>query len=313
MPLTEIYCAAPKHRRSDTKFKVTIPTCLDCAHTRENDCHFTYELLASMYATVQDRGSRISTTTLTSKCMRSEFFKRTEEYAEKPESIWASFRGTMYHGQLEKFAAPGSIEEARYGLITDQGPLTGSPDLLDVRMGILYDYKVTKEVPRFNYPWEDHVAQMNVNRWLVDNAWWVEYKGEYFLLDVSRETQVLEHIDGFVNTNVRENVTRFRPTIWNELVLVYMDDKGPKPIACTRSIDVAKADGNGTKKQRVPDIWGEERVTEYITTRYAAAKDALEAGNMPPIPEAFAGWTHPLCAYCPKQKECIDAFYKEGI
>jgi len=311
MPLTEILCASPKYRRSESGFKVTLGACLDCAHTRENDCHFTYELLSSMYATVQDRGSRISTTTLTAKCMRSEFLKRTEEYAEKPESIWASFRGTMYHGQLEKFAAPGSIEEARYGLITEHGPLTGSPDLLDVRMGILYDYKVTKEVPRFNYPWDDHISQMNINRWLVDNSWWVEYHGEYFLLDPSKEQQVLEHLDAFVNTNTRENIAKFRPAMWNELVVVYMDDKGPKPIACTKSIDVPKVDGSGTKKQRVPDIWSDDYASKFILDRYVKAKDALEAGNLPAIPEAFTGWNHPLCGFCPKKQECINLYFKE--
>lgn len=308
MPLTEIFCASPRYRRSHTDVPVTLNACLECAHTRENDCHFTYELLSSMFATQQDRGARISTTTLTSKCLRSEFLKRTLPFAEQPEKMWASFRGTMYHGQLEKHSAPGSIEEPRYHVGTEHGHLSGSPDLVDIRMGILYDYKVTKEVPKFSYPWEDHVAQNNVNRWLVDNGWWVEYRGEFFLLDAAREKEALAFCserDEFLNTNVRQNVAKFRPVMWNELVVVYMDDRGPKPIACTKSIDVPKVSGGGTKKQRVPDIWADIDVESYISTRYLAAKTALEGNELPEIPAAFEGWQHPLCGFCPKKTECI--------
>lgn len=310
MPLTEIYCASPRYRRSDEKFNVKLNDCLDCAHTRENDCHFTYELLSSMFATQQDRGARITTTTLTAKCIRSEYLKRTSEYAEKPESMWASFRGTMYHGQLELFAAPGSIEEARYHADLQQGHLSGSPDLVDVRMGVLYDYKMTKEVPRFNYPWDDHVAQLNVNRWLVDNASWVEYRDAVFLLDASAEAAAKKWIDAnginkWLDVDVRKNVATFRPTMWNELIVLYMDDKGPKPITCTKSIDVPTVKGNGTKKQRVPDIWDDTKVMSYINEKYAIAKRALVDGVLPEIPAAFKNWDHPLCNFCPKRDVCV--------
>jgi hypothetical protein len=313
MPLTEILCAAPKYRRNNEDFPVKINDCLDCAHTRENSCHFTYELLSSMFAQQQDRGVRISTTTLTAKCIRSEYFKRLEDYAEKPEKLWAAFRGTMYHGQLEQHAAPGSIEEARYHAETDYGHLSGSPDLVDIRMGVLYDYKVTKEVPKFSYPWEDHVAQLNVNRWLVDNADWVEWRGQAYLLNQDREQHVLEQIgEGFLNTNVRKNLALFRPVQWNELVVIYMDDKGPKPITCTKSVEVSKVGGDGTKKQRVPDIWDDKKSLAYINDKYLLAKKAFYGDAVPAIPDNFIGWEHPLCGFCPKKKECISEHF-EGI
>lgn len=314
MPLTEILCAAPKYRRAHIDHPVAVQDCLDCAHSRENTCHFTYELLSSMYAQVQDRGERITTTTLTSKCLRSEYLKRLKPYSEKPEKMWASFRGTMYHGQLELHAAPGSVEEARYHVVIDGlGHLSGSPDLVDIRYGTLYDYKVTKEVPKFSYPWEDHVAQLNVNRWLVDNAWWVEHQGGLYLLDASKEDELWNFANetnpALVSTDVRENITRFRPVVWNGLIVVYMDDRGPKPIECTTSIDVPKSSGEGTKKRRVPDIWSNEKVEDFIYDRYREAADALRGKELPPIKEAFLGWAHPLCDFCPKKMECISLYF----
>lgn len=314
--MTEILCASPKYRRKHIDHPVSLQACLDCAHTRENDCHFTYELLSSMFAQQQDRGENISTTTLTSKCLRSEYLKRLEPFAEQPEKMWASFRGTMYHGQLELHAAPGAIEEPRYHVyIEGLGHLSGSPDLLDVRMGTLYDYKVTKEVPKFSYPWEDHVAQNNVNRWLVDHGQWVQYQEGVYLLDSTAEEAFWKFANDkdipVVGADVRENITRFRPVMWNGLYIVYMDDKGPKPIECTKSVQVPKAGGQGTKSQRVPDIWSDTQAEAYITERYMAADQALRGHELPDIPPAFEGWAHPLCAFCSKKTDCITRYFAD--
>ena len=295
MPLTHVYCAAPKHRKGGVKHAVSLDDCLGCAASRHNTCQFTYELLSSMFAQVQDRGDRISTTTLTSKCKRQLALTRSVDYAEEPEKMWPSFRGTMYHGQLELHAAPGAIEEARFHVDLDGlGPLSGSPDLVDVSQGILYDYKTTKEVPRFNYVWGDHVEQLNVNRWLVDHAHKATYQHQEYDL---------------TSPEVRK---MFVPEHWNDLIIVYIDDRGPKPISATRSEDVPKADGKGTKKVRVLDLWNNEKAENWIREKYAEAQFALDGsweGGLPPVPDHMAGWDHPLCGWCPKKVECIDLHY----
>jgi hypothetical protein len=303
MPLTHINCAAPRYRRSDTKHQVSLHDCLDCAASRQNECHFTYELLSSMYSQEQAR-DYISTTTLTSKCLRSQFLQRGTDYAEDPERLWARFRGTLLHGQLEQHAAPASIEEARYHVdLPGLGHLSGSPDLLDTRMGILYDYKVTRENPKFSYPWGDHVEQMNVNRWLIDHASDVEYQGKMFPLRRAGATADAEQL--------RVNRSRFVPVVWNALVVVYIDDKGPKPLECTRSADVPKKDGKGTKRVRVPDIWPDEQAERFIRERYTKAQEALEGGALPPIPDNMTGWDHPLCGFCAKRPECITLHFEQ--
>lgn len=247
-----------------------------------------------MYSEVQDRGDRISTTALTGKCDRQLYLTRMEDYSEDPEKLWAPFRGTMIHSHLEAHAAPGTIEEPRYHVHLDGlGDLSGSPDVLDVRMGVLYDYKRTKEVPRFNYPWKDHVNQMNVNRWLVDHADYVEYRGKQWDLRLSRE-----------------NRARFRPTVWNDLVVVYIDDKGPKPLSCTKSVQVPKKDGKGTKAARVLDLWSDEEAEAWIRQRWTEVKSALAGESLPPVPDYMAGWEHPLCGFCPKKRECIELHYE---
>lgn len=289
MPLAGIRCAAPKYKSRDAIHEVSVQECLDCAASRTNDCSYTYEILKLMYDNVQDREANISTTTLTSKCLRSEFLKRAEDYTESPDKMWASFRGTMLHGQLEGAARPKSIAEARFHVdIPGLGHLSGSPDLLDVAEGILYDYKTCKEVPRFNYPWGDHKDQCNVNRWLVDHADYVEWQGKEWEPEM------------------------FRPVEWQALVLVYIDNNGVKPLDVTKSEKVPTVDGKGTKSVRVPDIWSDDEALEWITERYVAVQGAFHHGQLPDIPEDFQGWEHPLCGFCPKRKECTEAYYRDN-
>ncbi|MGZ4522052.1 MAG: hypothetical protein ACXVXO_01370, partial [Mycobacteriaceae bacterium] len=89
-----------------------------------------------------------------------------------------------------------------------------------------------------------------------------------------------------------------------EIIVVYMDDKGSKPLRCTTSIDVPKVSGEGTKKAVVADIWTDEAVEELIDVRFPAAYDALTEGNIPPPPEGWELQSHVLCGYCAVRKEC---------
>lgn len=251
--------------------------------TRDASLRYTPELYSAIIATRQER-NYISTTTLTSKCLRQKALQQDEEYYEDIDKMWAAFRGTMFHGQLEQHADDASFEEARFFVTLTNGlVLSGSPDLIDVERGILYDYKFTKEVPRWNTPWPDHGEQCNVNRWLVDHAESVVWRGVSY---------------------TGKDVERFRPQEWEDLVLVYMDDRGPKPLRVTKSIDIPKVDGTGTKKARVSDIWSDEQAEEFIYARYAAANDALNLGNLPPAPAGWEYQSHVLCGYCPVRKHC---------
>lgn len=290
-------------------------TVLEHAAQRDNP-RFPYELLRAMLNEVQDRGRRISVTTvLSGKCLRSEVLKRTRPYTDDPAKLYASFRGTMFHGRLEQTAHPDAIPEARFHKHLDGlGWFSGSPDLVDPVRGYLYDYKFTGENPRFDYPWGDHKEQVQMNRWLVDHCDYVETAdGEAYPVTEAGCMALGEEYDEGKCKAVAE---RFRPYDWQALVVVYMDDKGPKPIACTRSIEIPqKGDPTRTKKVRVPDIWEDERVEELIRENYLPAQQALDPDctELPPIPPDYESWKHPLCNYCPVKADCVREYIEEQV
>jgi hypothetical protein len=262
-------------------------------------------------------GSRISTTVLTQKCLRQLVWERQTDTTTSFEKLWATFRGTQFHGQLEPHAAPDEYAEARF-FIEDLGTrlpevrkalprkdrsFSGSPDLVAPHLGILYGYKRTKEVPRFNYQWADHTAQLNINRWLVDYA-------DYVTIAVPpvdlRGFQAPE-ADGKYrfDLSVAEVRAAFVPVEWQELIIVYADDKGPKPIVATESTRV-RAQNGGWKNARVPEVWDDEKTEAYISEKYVAARMALVDG-IAPIPKGWEHQSHVLCGYCPVRLLCASA------
>jgi hypothetical protein len=314
MPLAELVCHCHQCNGRESHPPEVV---IDHARQRGND-KYTAELLRSMLAQQQNRGERISTTTLTSKCLRSEVLQRTTPYTADPDKLYAAFRGTLWHGQLEQFAdsSEGAIAEARFHVIDlfGLGPFSGSPDLVDVAAGTLYDYKFNKENPRWEKAWDEHIAQVNINRWLVDHADYVEWKDEdaavpfdYALTDAGAE-----YLHAF-QSEVRPNRERFVPVDWQGLYLVYMDDKGPKQILCTKSIQIPKKDGNGTKAARVADIWSDDRVEEYMHERYVRAKEALVEYVLPDPGPGFETFNHPLCGFCPVKGDCLDRYIESQV
>lgn len=277
---------------------------LDFLATRPGRTQWTYELAKSIMDQQQDRKDRISTTSLTAKCLRSNAMERALPFTNALEKMYAAFRGTLYHGQLEQYYAPGCIAEARYHATLPNGdPLSGSPDLVDISRGVLYDYKTSKSVPRFDRVWEDHALQLQINRWLVDNAHTVDFEGKSYTLVGNSKA-------------AKANRARFVPIDWQELAIVYLDMDGPKTIPVWKSIIVPTKDGKGTKKARVADIWTDEQALEVIEERYETTKEAMkfvtaarEDGNidlglLPPIPPGFTHQSHVLCNYCPVRVEC---------
>lgn len=253
---------------------------------------WTYELLAALLDVQQDRGDRISTTTLTTKCPRSEWLQRKEPFTVNPYDLWPAFWGTMFHGRLEWNAHPRNIAEARYyAVLSGLGLITGSPDLVDPYRGVLYDYKTNKENPRYAKPWPDHVLQVQINRWIVDHAHQVEYDGQFFDLTDAQTSETfrpMPHIQGG----------------WEKLVLVYMDQKGPLPLTVTRSEEAIGTTTGRPKKVRVPDIWSDDVVEGHIRRLYSERQYQLEGNHLPHIPPGFEQQEHVLCGYCPVRKRC---------
>lgn len=301
---------------------------------------WTWELLAAVLHSQtlhpsNEDPTRISATVLTSKCLRQLTLERYETYTIDPSKLYKMFRGTQFHGQLEEMAHRNAYAEARFyvhdlgtklpavleALPDDDRSFSGAPDLVRPKQGILYDYKRTGQVPRFNYPWQDHVAQLNINRWLVDHsdtvrlmetrpAFLQNVAGNGYAGDDGLDAGLitLEWLGAEVWTTwdmTHEDVrARFVPYEWQELIVVYVDDDGPKPLKCTESIRIPAKKG-GTKPARVPVVWDDERAERYISERYIAARHALNA-RLAPIPSGWEFQSHILCQHCPVRRLCAE-------
>lgn len=235
----------------------------------------------------------ISTTSLTSKCLRSEGLKRTTGYTDSVEGLWAAWRGTAMHASLEHAAQdlPGVVAEARFHTDVSKflkrrkkAPFSGSPDIVDVDKGEVNDWKFTREgkAPRYGSPWQEHVEQAQLNRWLVDHATKVEWNGE-------------EYLPPFV--------ANFRPVDWTALRVTYLDDRGVTPITITESIQIPKVGGVGTKAARVVDVWSDDKVEDLIRDRYPKV-EAAHGGDIPLPPDGWQNQSHILCGFCPVRAEC---------
>lgn len=303
------YCRSCKGEQAQP-----VQVTLDHAAKRDGG-RYPYEFLKAMLGTVQDRDYISTTTVLSGKCLRSEVLKRTRPYTDDPKKLYAAFRGTMFHGQLEKHAHPGAIEEPRFHkYLEGLGWFSGSPDLVDPKGGWVDDYKSTREVPVFDYPWGDHKEQGQINRWLVDNCDYYEYRKEkYATTDVGAM-----HLHGACldAEDYRENIARVRPYDWQGIRVIYMDNDKVKPILVSKSIDIPqKGDPKKTKKAKVADIWEDERVEALVRANYAKAVDALNPDNdkLPDIPEAYKSWKHPLCNYCAVKDACVEEYIESEV
>lgn len=289
MPLTHVVLDNEKYTLEEARTHIAV---------RDPRQRYTPELLDAILATRQER-DYLSTTSLTAKCLRQQSIQRQYDYAEDIDGMWAAFRGTMFHGQLEKHVAEGALEEARLFVTIDGIEFSGSPDLWDPNIGVLYDYKFCKEVPRWSKPWGDHVEQLNINRWLVDHCKRMEWRGEEYFPHPLNPDYFIREEGKFVKS------VRVRPVDWQELVVVYMDDKGVKPIRCTKSIQIPKVSGEGTKAAVVADVWDDEKVEALIAERFPLAYDALTLGHIPAAPEGWEHAGHILCSYCAVRSECL--------
>jgi hypothetical protein len=267
---------------------------LEYLRSRPSGVPWTYEMAQAMLGSYQER-DYISTTSLTAKCLRQAALQRREPYDTELESMWAAFRGTCFHGRLESAAdLDVTKEEARFHVDLRKvlgrkkaAPFSGSPDLVDVKHGLLWDWKFVKDgkAPRYGSPWTDHIEQAQINRWLVDHFDFVEYRGEKLPAD--------------------EVAADFRPMDWQGLMVSYCDDRGVTTVTITRGEKVPTQTG-GTKTVRVPDVWPDERVEDLIRERYPDAESAFGTGPVPTPPPGWELTSHVLCGYCPVRKQCLE-------
>lgn len=225
------------------------------------ESHWTYEMANAALLGVQDRGDMISTTMLTTGCVRGEILKRKEEYVGDLNELWAALRGTLMHRTLELSALPGTINEVRFFTTVDGIEISGQPDQLTPKA--LIDYKVPADqssIP-MQYLYKNQTEQLMINAYICRHA--------------ERWTP-----DDDLPFDPREELPE-------SVGIVFIGPKRPKVMVYKRSETVIGANGK-EKKVRVPTIWGDDEVLSVVRPRLHLIQSALE--SYPEMPEP---WTDP--------------------
>lgn len=235
---------------------------------------WNYELVKGIVDSHQERGARLSVTTLTGGCMRGTLLERKEDYIGSLDSAYAAFRGTMVHAMLERYARTGSLAEWRFYGEVDGIEISGSPDL--ITYDTVWDWKTTENPPTFNYMWPNHRDQLQYNRFLFNNC------KKWDAPDGAPSSPVLDPYN----------------TVIQHLSIVYLGPKGPKVLECE------KKDPNGSR-YNVPDVWTDTEVLDSLRPRVEAWDLAWNSyPNWPAGLENALGWQGPADWRCPGPPLC---------
>lgn len=163
MPVVGFECAA--RRKRDNRGKVGFAGCLSCAETNTDRCHYSYPILNGIIENLQDR-DYISVTSLLG-CLRNTYLSMTYDYFASPDDLYHMFRGSISHLITEKYSHPDAIVEETFTKEHDGIEVSGTPDVIIPDQELIRDFKTTKSVPFFKYPYSNHTMQLNLYRWLV--------------------------------------------------------------------------------------------------------------------------------------------------
>jgi hypothetical protein len=145
---------------------------LQLAKDRHEAFPYPYPLLKGIVDAVQNRGDYISATSVL-HCLRADYLKRKENYYSTVESMYPSFRGTLFHGLLEKNAPDNARIEEKVKRTYKGIEIGGTFDSLlcfpdaDEKKYIIQDWKTTENLPKYDSPYSSHLVQVNLYRWLL--------------------------------------------------------------------------------------------------------------------------------------------------
>jgi len=152
----------------DTDENVSFDKCVECALTYENNCNFTADILKGIIEEVTDTREGISVTKLLG-CPRATYLINRHDVYVSPEKLYWAFRGVLGHAVIEKYKADkDAITEKRFSRKIKKMTISGKPDIIIPKHGLIRDYKTTKEVPYYNKVYSNHEAQLNLYRWLIN-------------------------------------------------------------------------------------------------------------------------------------------------
>jgi hypothetical protein len=190
--------------------------CIQCHETFDKrNCHAPVELLRSMKNNKITRArAGWSASTLLS-CPRSVALLENNDYYEPLHTGWNKARGTYLHAMLEAEMEEDEnvIAEVRVEKYHDGIRITGKPDKVYKKQGVIIDYKSKYRLP--TKPDPNHEAQMNIYAWLL--------RGGRLLYDDGREEDCdIRIVKGGMlyitwNTPEGEQFLKMGYPIWNDV------------------------------------------------------------------------------------------------
>jgi len=153
---------------------ISFKDCLECAKSLDNPCGITYEIINGIISQIvgnEHTPDMINTTAIEpSGCVRKEFLQRTNDFYSSLTDLYFMFRGTIAHKIFEEYAHPNAIIEKGYVRTVAGIKVTGKPDLILPKEGILKDWKTTSSIfyiDKNSQAYENHIEQLNIYRWIL--------------------------------------------------------------------------------------------------------------------------------------------------
>ena len=173
--------------RCQHKGNVSFGECFSCAKSQRQPCHFSYPILFGMMRNGQEKVEGIRVTSLLN-CLRKVVLERKHDFYVAPNELYWSFRGQLAHAIVENAQCDRAVVERRFHREIEGITITGKPDVIYPEQALIVDYKTTAMVPKLG-PYDHHVTQLNIYRWLVQDYFNVNHL-EILYLDM-KETKKL--------------------------------------------------------------------------------------------------------------------------
>ena len=181
--------------------------CLEAATSHPTECKFTYPILAAMVKSLKREATEITVTRLLT-CLRKVVLEKREAIFVRPDELYYTFRGQLFHSLIADNQAPGSVVETRFSREIAGITISGQPDVIYPDQKKLVDYKSTRRVPSRKEPYETHAMQVNIYRWLIAPVYPID-KLEIVYLDMDTVKRLavsvmdLRRVAAFVSVRTR--------------------------------------------------------------------------------------------------------------
>ncbi|HOM26572.1 MAG TPA: PD-(D/E)XK nuclease family protein [bacterium] len=152
--------------------------CIECSKTNF-ECQIFTEYLIWLNKDDSEYSKDLTVTKLLS-CPRRAYFYAHLDYIIEPEDFYALFRGSIIHSFLQTYKDSECIVETRFTKKYKNIEISGTPDKIDTKRKIIYDFKtiagrISDDYSlRWDNPHLEHQVQLNLYYWLLKDIFEIE-------------------------------------------------------------------------------------------------------------------------------------------